>query len=81
MTANDFANQIGSGVYDLEFTKKDGSLRKMRATRQFQLIPQDKHPSGSKEVTTGKGSVPVFDLDLNEWRSVIVDNIISMKEA
>jgi len=79
MTANDFANQLGSGIYRIEFNKLDGTLRKMRATRMNAYVPSDKAPKTSSEVIPGQRSVSVFDLDLMEWRSVVVDNIVTME--
>ena len=79
MTPNDFANKLGSGIYKLEFNKLDGTLRKMRATRMGAYIPADHTPKESKEITPEQRSVAVFDLDAMGWRSVVVDNIISME--
>lgn len=79
MTPNDFANQLGSGIYHIEFNKLDGTLRKMRATRMVAYIPADKSPKNSSEIVPGQRSVAVFDLDLQEWRSVVVDNIVKME--
>jgi hypothetical protein len=79
MTPNSFASQLGSGIYSIEFNKLDGALRKMRATRMSAYIPSDKAPKTSTDITETQRAVPVFDLDLNEWRSVIVENIVSMK--
>ncbi len=59
----------------LEFMKKDGSLRKMRCTLNWDMIPIDKRPKNVdmitilKLVNTNK-IIHVFDLDKNDWRSV-----------
>lgn len=56
------------------FTKKDGTERTMRCTRNPALIPEDKHPKNeTKESGT---SIRVFDLDKNEWRSFVTENLI-----
>lgn len=55
------------------FTKKDGTERVMRCTRSPAQIPEDQHPkSGTNDSET---SLRVFDLDKNEWRSFIVENV------
>ena len=55
------------------FTKKDGSERVMRCTRSPIQIPEDQHPkNGTGDSDT---TLRVFDLDKNEWRSFIVENI------
>ena len=63
----------------VSFTKGDGTLREMRCTLNFDLIPEDRHPKAG-QVTDGliehkhkppreEGTQSVFDLDKNEWRS------------
>lgn len=55
------------------FTKKDGTERVMRCTRSPSQIPEDQHPkNGTGDSET---AIRVFDLDKNEWRSFIVENI------
>lgn len=50
------------------FTKKDGTNRVMKCTRNMEVIPADKHPSG-KTIESDSKNIKVFDLDKNEWRS------------
>jgi hypothetical protein len=58
------------------FTKKDGTDRKMLCTRNFSVIPEDKHPKGgSTQPATKTDAVQVFDLEINEWRSFNTSNI------
>lgn len=55
------------------FTKKDGTERVMRCTRSPAQIPEDQQPkNGTNDSET---SLRVFDLDKNEWRSFIVENV------
>lgn len=58
----------------ITFTKKDGTTRTMRCSRNPSLIPEEHHP---KESTgdTGSGAIKVFDLDKNEWRSFLPENV------
>jgi hypothetical protein len=56
----------------ITFLKKDGSNRTMRCTRNTNNIPPEHHPKSSIEPT---GCVRVFDLDKNEWRSFLIENI------
>lgn len=55
------------------FTKKDGTQRVMRCTRSPSQIPEDQHPKDS--INDSGTSMRVFDLDKNEWRSFIVENV------
>lgn len=57
----------------ITFTKKDGSTRIMRCTRNISLIPKEFHP---KEGVNDSGtSIRVFDLDKQEWRSFIAESV------
>lgn len=55
----------------VEFVKANGDLRKMRCTRNLSLIPERLWPDINLGGSTRKSgnSIPVFDLDLGEWRS------------
>lgn len=58
------------------FKKKDGTIRKMKCTRNLKLIPEEQHPS------TGVGdsdtAIRVFDLEKQEWRSFIIENVMGV---
>lgn len=57
----------------ITFTKKDGTQRVMKCTRSPAQIPEDQHPKNN--TNDSETSLRVFDLDKNEWRSFIVENI------
>jgi hypothetical protein len=50
------------------FVKSDGTDRTMRCTKHLGSIPEEKHPSGNKQIKEGT-AIRVFDLDKQEWRS------------
>lgn len=79
VTTKEFVEALGQNIYRIEFNKKDGTLRKMRCTRCPAYIPGEHTPKESKPVEDTQTVVPVFDLDLMAWRSVIVSNVISME--
>lgn len=81
MNSKEFSDRLGQGIYKLRFSKADGSLRLMRATRMGAYIPSDKQPKEVKEVTEVQSAVPVFDLDIKEWRSVRPESILSMENT
>lgn len=82
MEKSEFMTKINSGIYALEFTKLDGSIRKMIATRNLGSIPSDKHPTGDGiSESESIGPVAIFDLEACGWRSVYPEKIISMSEA
>jgi hypothetical protein len=75
-SAMDFWNKIyNEGDATIKFLKKDGSIRIMKCTLDFEKIPANKYP---KKVDMAKilkrmqqnGIINVFDLEKNDWRSV-----------
>ncbi len=57
------------------FTKKDGTLRVMRCTRNPELIPAEQQPSSESTRKASFTSVTAFDLDKQEWRSFLPETI------
>jgi len=66
-------NELANNDVSFEFIKKDGSLRKMKATLQEEALPPkiatEKPKKENAEV------ISVWDLDLNAWRSVRYESI------
>jgi hypothetical protein len=65
-------------IYEIVFTKKDGSERRMHCTRNLDLIPQALRPKGTGRPSTSEERV--FDLNKSEWRSFRRDSLISIRE-
>ena len=61
----------------LTFKKKDGTLRTMYCTKNLNNIPAEKHPKGSNKLVSDN-TITVFDLQLNEWRSFVVSNLVRL---
>lgn len=57
------------------FTKKDGSDRTMRCTRNLDSIPFDRHPKSTETVSATTDALRAFDLDLQEWRSFNISTL------
>ena len=55
---------------NIEFTKVDGTQRVMNATLHEAVIPETTGPSRSKDT-----NVVVFDTDIKQWRTVVLDRI------
>lgn len=70
----------------VKFIKKDGTVRLMRATLDFSLIPRDKRPKSVdlpkilNKIQKSK-ILSIFDLDKNEWRSVPFDRLEYVKTS
>ncbi len=55
------------------FTKADGKVRVLNATSK---VPEDKLPKG-ESTPLKETHIRVFDKDISEWRTVVVDRITS----
>jgi hypothetical protein len=59
---------------DLKFEKKDGSVRKMKATLKSDMVVEYEKKT-DKEKVVNEEVLAVFDLDKNEWRSFRLDSL------
>lgn len=64
--------------FELVFRKKDDTIRTMICTRDVGIIPITKLPKGTG--SPNYKSLPVFDLEKQDWRSFSIDSLISLKE-
>lgn len=53
----------------ITFTKASGEDRTIRCTTAESRIPEDQRPRGTGRTTSTKTTQPVFDLDIQQWRS------------
>ena len=68
-------NQLKLGIVTLNFRKRDGSLRKMRATLVPELIGIETYSRN-----TGPEHIQcVWDIDKDEWRSFRWDCLIDFE--
>jgi hypothetical protein len=67
---------LSKNEVEVEFTKKDGTVRFMKCTRNVGLIPEDKHPKGVMDPAVSD-NIRVFDLQLSEWRSFNYESVKS----
>jgi hypothetical protein len=65
---------LNESTITVTFTKKDGTNRVMKCTKQQDLIPSEKQPKGTGSTPTGD-AVAVFDLEAQDWRSFNTSNI------
>jgi len=69
ISKSELMGYLSEGAMTVTFTKKDGSDRVMRCTRNFTMIPTESHPKGDGFEIKDDDNIKVFDLDLNQWRS------------
>ena len=63
---------LNNGIVTVQFTKKDGTERVMKCTRNVNEIPADQLPKGDKNLSEEKvetDNIKVFDIEANGWRS------------
>ena len=65
---------------EVKFRKKDGSIRKMQCTLNFEKIPKEYHPKSDGEGGVEKrnkypNQITVFDLVKKGWRIVTFDKL------
>lgn len=61
----------------LTFTKKDGTIREMKCTLLESKLP--KVEQGKETRKENDSSIPVFDLEKNEWRAFRFDSVKQIK--
>lgn len=62
----------------ITFTKKDGTERTLHVTHE---IPDDKKPKGIKPTVENQDILRVFVKDLQEWRSIRYDSILTLRSV
>lgn len=72
MTLNrdELITRLQKETVNIEFTKADGTNRVMNATLKESIVPETTGPSRAKDT-----NVIVFDTDIKQWRTVVVDRI------
>ena len=71
MNKGDLIKTLSEGIAIVTFTKKDGTERVMRCTRNPSFIPAEFHPktSDEKENLEASDNIRVFDVEKQGWRS------------
>ena len=70
---------LEDAVVEVEFTKVNGDLRKMKCTKNFDSIPSEKHPIGKSVKVYNEEIIRVYDIEADGWRSFRADSITSFK--
>lgn len=82
MNAIEFADALSSNVYTIEFEKVDGEMRRMVCTRMGEKILQAEKESikkNTKAIDETTTSVPVYDIEISQWRSIRPSSIKTME--
>ena len=60
------------------FTKKDGTVRDMLCTRNFDTIPVEAQPKGGTQRQENLEVVTAYDLEKSAWRSFRIDAVTNV---
>lgn len=75
---NELRNLLRENILKIIFTKIDGSEREIICTLKPEIIEGTFSPDRQKKPSTNQTrSIAVFDTQIQGWRSMIVENIIS----
>lgn len=71
---------LNEGEITVKFTKKNGEERTMRCTKVFDKIPTEFHPKedSTRKVSETSDAIAVFDVEINQWRSFNVGNVLEV---
>ena len=78
MQKQDFLNLLAQNILLVTFTKKDGSLRKLKCSLKTDVL-NDYYTNNSKATSTRKvpeNQVCCLDLEINEFRSFLIESVI-----
>jgi hypothetical protein len=66
-------------IVEVTFTKVDGTIRIMKASRHPEIVPPTPIVEGAekKERKANDAIVSVYDLEVKNWRSFRKDNVLS----
>lgn len=77
----EIVDTLKTGIFNVTFTKVDGTERVMRCTLAAENIPVDDTPKSGKTKQPNYSVVPVYDLDNSGWRSFRVNSVFSIEKA
>ena len=69
---------LQAGTCRIIYKKKNGDVRVASGTTQLALIPQSQHPKGLRKPASGV--VTYYDLDKEEWRCLLEENLVGYSE-
>ena len=72
-TKESISEELRKGILDIQFVKKDGSLREMRCTLKEEYITKSEAKGIKKD---NPDVVAVWDIDNAGWRSFIVKQLV-----
>jgi len=66
---------LHSEVYNVSFTKKDGTVRNMKCTLRADYLPSKAESESTSTKKVNPDVLAVWDLEKSEWRSFRKDSV------
>ena len=83
MTSLEMIEVLEKHAVELEFKKVDGTVRKMKATREsnllFEHLGKPTGDSGKEDIDAIHNNVTVFDLEKKSFRSFNMNRLMSFR--
>jgi hypothetical protein len=76
MTREELIELLKTDIFKVVFTKVNGERREMFCTLRNELLPEGER----SERKPSSGTVPVWDLDKDAWRSFRIESLISVEK-
>ena len=78
MNKQQIVDLLANTTADILYKKKDGTERIIKSTLQESVVPKTTGTNASAQKDT---HVNVFDIEKQQWRSLIIDNIINFETS
>jgi len=78
MQKQEVREKISFGKWMVEFTKVDGSKSTMECTLDSKFIPVSEEKQEKSRIADNEGTLRVYSLDRQGWRSFRVANVIKL---
>ena len=79
LTRENIVIELKQGIYEVTFTKVDGTIRTMPCTLKEELLPKVEVTEEQKVLRKINADVlRVYVTDINEWRSFRIENVTNL---
>lgn len=75
---DDFKKALHDGIVEFTYLKKNGEERIAHGTLNVNIMGEENKPKGSDK-TLSKDVIRYYDLDSDDWRSFIIENLKEWK--
>lgn len=73
-------SDLRAGERVINFTKRDGTVRRLRCTLQEGRIPPNTNASSTESKVPNPNTLVVWDVEKSAWRSFRKDSVLNVEE-